>query len=325
MSFQWIIGRAGSGKTTYCIDAIRQRLLDAPEGSPLILLVPEQATFQAEKKIVTSPGVGGMIRAQVLSFRRLAYRVLQETGGIVQQPIDEAGKMLLLYKIYRKYEQELLQLKGTLGQIGFVDELRTFFEELARYRVTSTELRQLWAHNRANWAKSSPLFADKMHDVLLLYSRYEEELLAGYADGEAMLGRFAEQAEQSSYLRSADIWIDGFNGFTPAERAGLAALMKTAKNVHMTLTLDKPCVAGERPTELDLFYPTGKTMGELRQIALDHGVYEQEPVRLPPPNKVRFKQNPVLAHLESHFADRSIYRSEEAYVPDHLLIHSAAN
>src|SRR5699024_3147430 len=117
-----------------------------------------------EKAIVTSPGINGIIRAQVLSFRRLAYRVLQETGGIVQQPIDEAGKTLLLYKIVRERMKQLTQLEGTLDQIGFVDELRSLFDELARYQISPDELKEHWKHHEKD-SEVSPLFTNKLHDV----------------------------------------------------------------------------------------------------------------------------------------------------------------
>ena len=62
MSIRFVIGRAGSGKSQRCLSEIKQQLATAPEGAPLILLVPEQATFQAEHAIVSDPSIRGMIR-----------------------------------------------------------------------------------------------------------------------------------------------------------------------------------------------------------------------------------------------------------------------
>ena len=74
MTVQFILGRAGSGKTQFCLREIAKHCRVEPEGSPLIFLVPEQATFQMEKEL-TVLCQGGMSRAQVYSFRRLAYRL----------------------------------------------------------------------------------------------------------------------------------------------------------------------------------------------------------------------------------------------------------
>ena len=42
MAVQFILGRSGTGKTSYCIESIRDVLLNSGE-QQLILLVPEQA------------------------------------------------------------------------------------------------------------------------------------------------------------------------------------------------------------------------------------------------------------------------------------------
>lgn len=92
MPVHFLIGRSGSGKTTTILEDISSRLGTAPQGKAMILLVPEQGSFQAEHGLVTTGRVKGSVRAQVLSFRRLAYRVMQETGGAARIAISDEGK-----------------------------------------------------------------------------------------------------------------------------------------------------------------------------------------------------------------------------------------
>ena len=35
---EFIIGRAGSGKTTACLNAIKEKLIHSPTGKPLVIL-----------------------------------------------------------------------------------------------------------------------------------------------------------------------------------------------------------------------------------------------------------------------------------------------
>ena len=70
-TFEFWLGRAGSGKTYACVDAIARQLAEQPRGRPLIFLVPEQASAQMEYAIATRPGISGFTRARVLPFRRL--------------------------------------------------------------------------------------------------------------------------------------------------------------------------------------------------------------------------------------------------------------
>jgi ATP-dependent helicase/nuclease subunit B len=71
MAVQFILGRSGTGKTSYCIRAILDALLEPGNNQPLILLVPEQATYQAERAILADRRIGGYNNLSVLSFDRL--------------------------------------------------------------------------------------------------------------------------------------------------------------------------------------------------------------------------------------------------------------
>ena len=58
MAVQFILGRSGSGKTTYCIETIVEALTESTD-QQLILLVPEQATYQAERTILANKKIAG--------------------------------------------------------------------------------------------------------------------------------------------------------------------------------------------------------------------------------------------------------------------------
>ncbi|MHC4741768.1 MAG: hypothetical protein ACYS8Z_07655, partial [Planctomycetota bacterium] len=70
MAVRFILGRSGTGKTRYCIDAVVDALWGKTE-QPLVLLVPEQASYQAERAILGDERLAGYNRLNVLSFDRL--------------------------------------------------------------------------------------------------------------------------------------------------------------------------------------------------------------------------------------------------------------
>ena len=55
VKLRFVFGRAGTGKTRHCLDEVRARLAEAADGPPLIMLVPEQATFQTEYALLGKP------------------------------------------------------------------------------------------------------------------------------------------------------------------------------------------------------------------------------------------------------------------------------
>src|SRR5699024_6796801 len=96
MSLLMLLGRAGSGKTTHCIEEIHSKLRQSPNGSPLIMLVPDQMTFQMEYRLASAADLGGMSRSQVFSFSRLALNVLGQTGGLTRQHVSSVGLNMML-------------------------------------------------------------------------------------------------------------------------------------------------------------------------------------------------------------------------------------
>src|SRR5690554_4687410 len=136
---RFIFGRAGSGKSYTCMQQIKDLL--GKEG-PLILLVPEQYTLQAEKNLVRALGSTGLVGAEVLSFRRMAHRVLSEVGGLTRRHMDSAGKSMLLYRIMDGMKEDLKIFARAARQPGFVGVVSQTISEFKRYRITPERLEE---------------------------------------------------------------------------------------------------------------------------------------------------------------------------------------
>lgn len=302
MSLRFVIGRSGAGKTTYCLNEIRDRLKEKPDGAPLIMLVPEQATFQTEYELLRASGLSGTVRAQALSFRRLAFRVMQETGGTSLVPIGDTGKSMLLHKIVHRFGGQLELFHNGAEQPGFIERLSELLTEWKRYGVDS----ELLKRNSAEAADGrSALLNRKLHDLQLIYGQMEQELAGKYLDAEDYLHYLRRGFASAPSMREAEIWVDGFYGFTPTEYEALGALLASSANVTVTLTLDRPYAFGEKPHELELFHQTAETYGTLLEIASANQVEVLPPVQLDRralPN--RFSGSPMLDHLERHFGGR---------------------
>ena len=81
MSVRFVIGRAGTGKTRRCFDAIVEALRADPLGPPIYWILPKQATFMAERELTCASGLEGFCRARVISFETLGADVLANCGG----------------------------------------------------------------------------------------------------------------------------------------------------------------------------------------------------------------------------------------------------
>jgi len=311
MGLRFILGRAGSGKTWTCLEEIRAELRRSPDGPALILVVPEQATFQMERALFAPGDPPGAFRAEVLSFRRLAWRVLGETGGAARPHLDDLGKRLVLRAILERRKQELQSFGRSAGQGGFVEKLALAIRELAFCRVTPEDL-SARAEALARRGQERSTLAGKLRDLAVVAGDLREFLKDRYTDPDDYLSLLAERLELSSTIRGARIYVDGFAGFTPQEEAVLEAMMRAAAEVSVALCLD-PAEIDRRPEEIDLFHPTRVTHRRLTEAAARAGVRVERPLLLPLDSaETRFSESPALSHLEGQFTRARI----EAYPAD---------
>lgn len=326
MSLQFIIGRSGSGKSSLILEEIKAKLKEDPTGSPLILLAPEQGTFQLERGIVQTSGIRGTVRAQVLGFRRLALRVMQETGGSALVPISEEGKKMLLYKIIRRRKGEL-KLYGTASeQLGLIDRINTLYTEMKKYNADFNELD---GHLRLLESSSgeSPLLKDKLHDLNIIYREFDDELSKLYIDAEDHVIKLAEGAPHCNYLQGAEIWIDGFHSFTPQEYSALGALLQTVSKITVSLTLDRLYDDGIAPHELNLFHPTAMTYLKLKELAESLSIEVKPSKWLNERPFPRFQRSETLSYLESAYERRTPWKQSTppADISQTLSLHAAGS
>ena len=79
MAVRFVVGRGNRGKTRWVFKDIKDRLENTVRDK-LILIVPDQFTLQAERDLIQYLGTPGIMRIEVLSFTRLAYKVFNEAG-----------------------------------------------------------------------------------------------------------------------------------------------------------------------------------------------------------------------------------------------------
>ena len=309
MQLKLITGRSGSGKTEACLTQISEILEQAPQGSPLIFLLPEQATFQMEKKLASRLPAQGFLRAHILGFRRFSHRILQEAGGNWLPPLSDAGRHLILGRILRNRKDELKVLYRAAKQPRFADILSELVQEFRTHKISPSSLK-----DTANQLPDSPL-KDKLTDLSLLYGDFLTFMEDRYRDGNDALDRTVMAIPDCAWLENAQIWVDGFERFTPQEWALLQALLKKVDGLTVTLTLDDPLEAFK---ENSLFYRSGQSYRQFQKLAQDN-LCSLTHQSLP---FFQRSKNSALAHIEKHLYGESKIFSEAT---NGLNVITAAN
>ncbi len=304
MSLRFLLGRSGTGKTSFILDEIRGQLAENPEGNPIIYLVPDQMTFLSEYKLIKTPGLAGMIRAQIFSFSRLAWRVLQETGGMSRIHLDNVGVSMLIRKVIVENKEELKVFRRSADKQGFVMQIEQMLTEFKRYCIRPDELQ----HYLGQASAKEGAIQDKLHDLELVYRSFEDELIGKYLHSEDYFRLLIEKMATSAYMAHAEIYIDGFYSLTPQELLIIEEMMKRGCKMTVALTLDQDYKQAP-PDNLELFRQTGTTYYQIYQIARKLGVSVAEDIFLTETS--RFSENFALKHLEQNFTVRPVHSYEQ--------------
>lgn len=284
MSLQFIFGRAGSGKSTFCIDDIKKEI-DKGNDKPLILLVPEQFSFQSEKKILDALGEKGAFKVQVLTFSKMAKAVFDETGGLARRYINSAGRTMLLNIVMEKNSESLKVYKKASRKQGFATNVSALITEFKKYGINYEIL------NENLNSISDSILKEKLTDLHIIYREYENSLNKKYVDPEDDLTILAGKIEESNIFNDGYIWIDEFTSFTKQEYGVLEKLFKKISKTNITL-----CTDGKSH---ELFLQTKNTEDCLIKIIERAGIKYDKPIFL---EKYKFdlEKNPELNHLENY-------------------------
>lgn len=300
MGLRFLLGRAGSGKSGRSLDEIKAMLVEEPRGPAIFYIVPDQMTFQQEYALFNDEDVQGSIRAQVVSFSRLAWRVLQETGGGTKQFISSVGIQMLLRKIIEEKDTGWQVFQKAMKKQGFLDNLENMITEFKRYQITP-EMLQLQMKELGESAHLDPgekSLTSKLDDLSYVYEKLVIALHDKYVDAEDQLQLLADKISETTLLEDAEIYFDGFHRFTPQELHVIDVLMKKCKRVTVALNMNKP--HEEDISELDLFYQTTETYETLKEMAQESQIKIEEDVVMDQANG-RFKERPYFDHLERYF------------------------
>src|SRR5919108_4437475 len=129
MQARFLLGPAGSGKTYRCLAEIRAVLQASPEGLPLLLLAPKQATFQLERQLLADPSMPGYTRLHILSFERLAEFVFDRLNQRPPELLAEEGRVMVFRALLEQRKDQLNLFRASARLPGFAQQLSRFMRE----------------------------------------------------------------------------------------------------------------------------------------------------------------------------------------------------
>jgi len=320
MAVQFILGRSGTGKTSYCIKAVVNALAE-PAEQRLILLVPEQATYQAERAILADERIAGYNRLNVLSFDRLQFLLLGKNTA--RPALSRIGRQMIVHRLLRDNKSKLKIFDSSASSSGLARQMAQTIAELHQYAKSPDDIGQLMSELAKDERNSLAIL--KFTDIGLIFGEYIKFIEGDFLDPDVQLTCACRAVSTSTLAGGAKLWVDGFAGFTNAELAILTELLKVVADAQIAFCLDASEIdlanpALENIDPVGLFNPTQRTYAELVDRVKKCKLQLARPIVLE--EAVRFSGSPQLAHIERNIFELKPSKLDSA---NNIRIVSAPN
>jgi len=293
MGIRFIYGRAGCGKSQFCLSQIKRKI-EKDNNNKLIYIVPEQYTFQRETLLLREVGEKALLRGEVLSFKRMANRVFDNCGGRVHDRMKDSGRSMLIHKILQEGTEDLHYFNRISKEQGFTDIISDTITEFKKYNVTPEKIKEKLENIEDTDLK------DKLADLSLIYESFNNSIDENVIDGDDELTLLAQKLKLCSLYEGAEIWIDEFTTFTPQQIQVIGELARGAKTINITLCMGE--IGDENHGEVtDIFNSIKATELKILKLMKDNNIKYLEPIDLNTQGENRFKDCKELKHLEKYF------------------------
>ena len=198
MKLNIIYGKAGCGKSLYLFEKVRSKIKLADK---IYIITPEQFSFTAEKQLLDVIEGGAAVNAEVLTFSRMASRVINERGNNLKS-IQKFGKSMLIYDILDSSKQKLQFLgKTTMQNVQIVERSITEFK---KHNITEERLLKTKEEVTDKYLKA------KLSDLEYVYKEFQNNITERFLDEDDALTYLSNNIRKTKIFDNSIIFIDEF-------------------------------------------------------------------------------------------------------------------
>ncbi len=301
----FIKGTSGTPRTQY----IRRKILElVKEGNDkIVLVVPEQFSFETEKAMLELMGATLFNKIQVTSFSFMALNILKrENCNKIR--LDDKGRRIFINLILNNFKDEIGIFK-TSANIADIGELMIdIILKLKLYGISNEKLKQ-----NLNSVQEDELKL-KLKTISNIYDEYELQISSSYIDPINDLNTLCEILSEKYIFEDYTFFFDSFTAFTYDELQVIKHISLMAKDMFFSLCMDD----GDKYNEYDLFSPVKKTATTITNLlnCTVQEIYLTENTRFKN-DELKFLENNVFRNKKNIYSEKpkniSIYEATDIY------------
>lgn len=226
-----LLGRDWTANRDEILRRISRDVKDRKENR--ILMVPELITHETERRLCTAAGDTASRYAEVLSFTRLARRVMDSLGSAAIECLDNGGRVVAMAAAARQLSSRLKAYAAVETKPEFLTGILDAVDEFKRCCITPQDL-------AAASRETEGSLAQKLEELAQLMEAYDALCSRGKRDPRDQMTLLLELLEVGTFGQNHVFYIDGFPDFTRQNLAIIEYLMQVSPDVTVSLNCDKP-------------------------------------------------------------------------------------
>lgn len=316
MALQLIIGASGSGKTYHANRMIMDEAIKNPD-KMYYVVVPEQLNLSMQQHFLHISPTKTLFNIDVVSFERLAERILSRCGLDMPNLVDDTGKCLVLRKVSGDIREKLTAFKRPVRKAGFIQLLKSMLSELLQYDISDKRLHEL------SMEPKMPIgLNQKLKDMYVIYHAFNETMNGEEIPKETILSYVNKLLFQAEFIKDCVFLFDGFTGFTPIQEIFVQTLIAKGSMVYATVTMDKETLSEKEQDNFNRFYMSSLAVRSLYRCA---GAYNSKVL-----SPVILTENMRTKKADLRFLERNLFKTSKSKVfyenePENIYVTSMEN
>lgn len=289
----YIIGGSGTGKSTRILNLISQKI---DTGISPVIIIPDQFSFEFDKKLYKNLGLNKYNKTDALSFSRLAEFIFLKYGGKSGEYADDLTKTAVMYQAVRDVckNKSLKYFVKQAERDSFIEYALDLMEELKKSDISLSRLceKTIDNNNQLN---------DKIYDIALIGTAYNNILEKNkLKDKLNDITEAAEIAAVNQYFKGQTIFIDEFDSFSFDELKMLEVIISQSREIFISLRADN---IDSFNSKYSVFSSVAFTYHKFNEMAAKYNIKCCNSVLN---KKYRFKSY-ALAHISSGIFRKNFY------------------
>ena len=259
-----IFGLPSSGKTSTILNLIKESVFKERE---VVLIVPEQFSFQSEKAILHLLGDDNASKVKVMSFTRLYDELSDKIGGGCGKLLSDGDKIVLMNRTLNSVKDELLVWGKYSHSLNFS---KSMLDTIGEFKINAVSVEDI---KKAAEDAEKVSLKNKLHDIAVIYENFDLLLGEKYIDPVDKLTKVYRLLEDTKYFSDKTVFFDSFKAFTGQQFKIIDRILSQANDVYFAINND---VKNEK--EYDLFYNIRKNIENIKDLAEKNKITLEKPI-----------------------------------------------